>query len=88
MAFSVERGKTGEAAFGILSPRARRLVEAYIATLPFELHEDAPYSGAGTISQARRMDGCSRQDPIPRIRWSMNFPTCAGACSVRTKSGA
>lgn len=42
MAFAIERGKTEEAGFGILSRRTRRLVEAYIAALPFELLDDAP----------------------------------------------
>ena len=42
MAFTIERGNTNEAAVGILCRRTRRLVETYIASLPFELHEDAP----------------------------------------------
>ncbi|WP_240233561.1 hypothetical protein [Devosia lacusdianchii] len=42
MAFAIERTKTTEAAFGILSKRTQRLVEGYIAGLAFALHDDAP----------------------------------------------
>lgn len=42
MAFMIERGKTGESALGILSRRTQRLVEAYVASLPYALHDDAP----------------------------------------------
>ncbi|WP_163269683.1 hypothetical protein [Chelativorans alearense] len=41
-AFVIQRGKTNEAAFGILSKRTRRLVEAYVADLDFELLDTAP----------------------------------------------
>jgi hypothetical protein len=40
--FLIKRGKTGEDAFGFLTRRTRRLVEAYIASLDYALHEDAP----------------------------------------------
>lgn len=42
MAFAIGRTKTNEAAFGILSKRTQRLVEWYIASLAFALHDDAP----------------------------------------------
>lgn len=41
-AFAIHRGKTNEAAYGILSRRTRRLVETYLADLDFELHDHAP----------------------------------------------
>jgi hypothetical protein len=41
-AFAIRRGKTDEASYGILSARTRRLVEAYLAELDFELHDSAP----------------------------------------------
>lgn len=40
--FLIKRGKTSETAFGILTPRVRRLVEAYISSLDYTLHDDAP----------------------------------------------
>jgi len=42
MVFIIHRTKTTEAAIGTLSKRTQRLVEAYIQTLPFDLHDDAP----------------------------------------------
>ena len=40
--FLIDRTKTGEAAYGTLSRRSRRLVETYISELGFELLETAP----------------------------------------------
>ncbi len=40
--FLIKRGKTGEDAFGTLSARTQRLLEAYIAGFGYELHDDAP----------------------------------------------
>jgi len=40
--FLIDRTKTGEAAFGTLSKRTRRLVETYVAGLGFELMDTAP----------------------------------------------
>lgn len=40
--FLIKRGKTQEDAFGFLTRRTRRLVEAYIASLDYKLHDDAP----------------------------------------------
>lgn len=42
LAFAIERGKTDVAALGILSRRTQRLVEVYVGSLPFALHDDAP----------------------------------------------
>lgn len=42
MAFLIGRSKTGVPALGILSRRTRCLVEAYVKSLSFTLHEDAP----------------------------------------------
>lgn len=42
MAFLIARGKTEEPALGILSPRAQRLVHAYLNSQNFVLHDDAP----------------------------------------------
>jgi integrase len=42
MAFLIQRGKTGEPAIGTLSRRAQRLVEAYVRSMPYDLHDDAP----------------------------------------------
>lgn len=42
MAFLIEREKTGESAYGILSRRTRRLVEEYLASQDFELLDDSP----------------------------------------------
>lgn len=42
MAFMIARGKTEEPALGILSPRAKRLVDAYLNSQNFVLHDDAP----------------------------------------------
>jgi len=40
--FAIRRGKTNEAAYGILSRRTRRLVETYLNQLDYELHDSAP----------------------------------------------
>jgi hypothetical protein len=40
--FQVARAKTGKAAIGTLGRRARRLLDAYVASLPFTLHPDLP----------------------------------------------
>jgi hypothetical protein len=40
--FKLARAKTGEPALGTLSKRTRRLVEAYVAGLGYDLHDDAP----------------------------------------------
>ena len=42
MAFQIERTKTSEAAFGIVTRRTQRLIESYVASLPFDLLDDAP----------------------------------------------
>ncbi|MCK1313724.1 hypothetical protein [Bradyrhizobium sp. 23] len=42
MAFTSDRAKTGEPAIGTLTARSQRLVEAYVADLDYELHDDAP----------------------------------------------
>ena len=42
LAFEIARTKTGEAAFGIVSRRTRRLIEWYVASLGIELLDDAP----------------------------------------------
>lgn len=42
MAFAIDRAKTTEAAFGFVSRRTQRLVETYLASLAFDLHDDAP----------------------------------------------
>lgn len=42
VAFQIERTKTSEAAFGIVSLRTRRLIATYVASLPFDLLDDAP----------------------------------------------
>ena len=41
MAFTAGRAKTGESAFGTLTARTQRLVEAYVAGLPYDPHDDA-----------------------------------------------
>lgn len=40
--FEVKRAKTGKPAIGTMSLRTQRLLSAYIASLPFDLHPDAP----------------------------------------------
>lgn len=40
--YFVERAKTGKAAIGTASARTERMVDAYIASLPFTLHPDTP----------------------------------------------
>ncbi|MGV8830844.1 MAG: hypothetical protein ACOH2N_02615 [Devosia sp.] len=40
IAFSRDRTKSGESAYGTLSPRSQRLAEAYICGLPYELRDD------------------------------------------------
>lgn len=40
--FSLSRAKTGRAAIGTLSWKAERVLLAYLASLPFELHPDSP----------------------------------------------
>lgn len=42
MAFTSDRAKTGEAALGTLTARSQRLVEAYVQSLDYDLHDDAP----------------------------------------------
>ena len=42
MGFLLKRAKTGEPALGTLSRRTRKLVEAYVAGLGYELHDEAP----------------------------------------------
>ena len=42
MAFASDRAKTGEPAIGTLTARSQRLVEAYVAGLDYDLHDDAP----------------------------------------------
>lgn len=42
MAFTSDRAKTGEPAIGTLTTRSQRLVEAYVAELDYDLHDDAP----------------------------------------------
>lgn len=42
MAFTSDRAKTGEPAIGTLTARSQRLVEAYVAELDYDLHDDAP----------------------------------------------
>ncbi|WP_139198804.1 hypothetical protein [Devosia sp. YR412] len=42
LVFLIERAKTSENAIGTLSRRTQRLVEAYIRSLPYDLHEEAP----------------------------------------------
>ena len=69
MAFAIERGKTGEAAFGILSPRVRRLVETYIASLPFDLHEDAPLFWSRGFKPGKK--GGRPQPPKPYTKDSL-----------------
>ncbi len=49
--FSLSRAKTGKAAIGTLSYKTERVLLAYMATLPFELHPDMPIfhtRGAGS----------------------------------------
>lgn len=41
-AFRIDRTKSGEAAIGILSRRTKRLVEAYLEGLPYDLMDNAP----------------------------------------------
>jgi len=41
-AFRIDRTKSGEAAIGILSRRTKRLVEAYLEGLPYDLMDHAP----------------------------------------------
>ena len=40
--FALSRAKTGKAAIGTFSKRTARLLEAYVASLPFALHPDMP----------------------------------------------
>ncbi|WP_162783407.1 hypothetical protein [Devosia naphthalenivorans] len=42
MAFARDRTKSSESAIGTTSARTQRLVEAYIQSLPYDLHDDAP----------------------------------------------
>jgi hypothetical protein len=42
LAFILERAKTGRAAIGTLSRRTERIVDTYIDSLGFELHDNAP----------------------------------------------
>lgn len=42
MAFTSDRAKTGEPALGTLTARSQRLVEAYVQSLDYDLHDDAP----------------------------------------------
>lgn len=57
MAFLIKRGKTGEAAVGILSKRTQALVQAYLSDLDYELHDHAPIfrtRGSGTTPKGGR----------------------------------
>lgn len=60
--FLIKRGKTDETAFGIMSPRTRRLVQYYVSGLDFELHEDAPIFR--TRGAAPGPKGGRRHDPV------------------------
>lgn len=40
--FDQSRGKTGKAVLGTLSARSSGIMDAYLADLPFEVHDDAP----------------------------------------------
>lgn len=56
-AFRIGRGKTGEAAIGILSKRTQALVQAYLAGLPYDLIDHAPIfrtRGSGTTPKGGR----------------------------------
>lgn len=55
--FSLSRAKTGKSAIGTLSYKAERVLLAYMASLPFELHPDMPIfhtRGAGTGAHGGR----------------------------------
>jgi hypothetical protein len=58
--FRVERTKTGEAALGTLSTRTRKLVEAYVAQLGFDLHDDAPIFRTRGLPQSTSKGGRPR----------------------------
>lgn len=78
MAFSIDRTKTSEAALGILSRRSQRLVEWYLAALPFALHEDAPLfwtRGFMSIGPKVRADVLVVPRPTPKIALWMTLPT-------------
>lgn len=63
MAFLIGRSKTGVPALGILSRRTRRLVEAYVETLDFALHEDAPIFRTRGFAPSEK--GGRPRNPVP-----------------------
>lgn len=67
--FLTARGKTTMTAFGIMSRRTRRLVQAYIAGLDYDLHDDAPIFR--TRGAAPGPKGGRRHNPVPFTKGSL-----------------
>ena len=63
MAFLIGRSKTGLPALGILSRPTRRLIEAYIETLDYTLHDDAPIFRTAGFAPGEK--GGRPRNPVP-----------------------
>lgn len=66
-AFRIRRGKTKEEAVGILSKRSKRLLEAYLADLEFEMLDTAPI-----FRTAGHVPGVSGGRPRPAVPYQKN----------------
>lgn len=67
--FVIQRHKTGETAFGIISRPTRQLVQTYVSGLDFELHDDAPIFR--TRGAAPGPKGGRRHSPVPYQKSSL-----------------
>jgi len=68
--FAIKRGKTGEDAFGFLTRRTRRLVEAYIKSLNCALRDDAPIFRTKGYASSSKVGGRPRL-PAPYTKNSL-----------------
>ncbi|MER8437166.1 hypothetical protein NKH36_24250 [Mesorhizobium sp. M1312] len=86
--FLIERTKSGEAAFGTLSPRTQRLVLAYVESLGVTLLDDAPIFRSRGFARAPRAADRAPACLTRRTRWSTTSPNCAGWFSGKGRSVA
>lgn len=68
--FLIERTKSGESAFGTLSPRTQRLVQAYVASLGVTLLDDAPIFRSRGFTPASK--GGRPRAGVPYTRNTLN----------------
>ncbi|WP_137388001.1 hypothetical protein [Rhodoligotrophos defluvii] len=72
--FFTERGKTGASVGGILSKRSAKLLDAYVKTLGFALHDDAPVFRTRGLTAVGAGGGRPRPpSPYTKDRFAADF---------------